>query len=48
MPSDDIGAAKVGGGGGVGDWDLSRLDDGAIAVGGLDGKVRHSTETIMT
>jgi hypothetical protein len=29
----------LGGGGGVGDWDLSRLEGGLVAVGGLDGSV---------
>ena len=29
----------LGGGGGVGDWDLSRLEGGLLAVGGLDGSV---------
>ncbi|OXB39193.1 actin cross-linking [Cryptococcus neoformans] len=30
---------KVGSGGGVGDWDLSRLEDGLLVIGGLDGAV---------
>ncbi|KIR37980.1 actin cross-linking [Cryptococcus deuterogattii 99/473] len=30
---------KVGSGGGVGDWDLSRCEDGLLVVGGLDGAV---------
>ncbi|ODN89162.1 actin cross-linking [Cryptococcus wingfieldii CBS 7118] len=30
---------KVGSGGGVGDWDVSRLEDALLAVGGLDGAV---------
>lgn len=30
---------KVGSGGGVGDWDLSRLEGGEMVVGGLDGTV---------
>lgn len=30
---------KVGSGGGVGDWDLSRLEDGLLVIGGLDGTV---------
>lgn len=35
-----VGVVKgLGGGGGVGDWDLSRLEDGLMAVGGLDGSV---------
>ncbi|ORY22755.1 putative actin cross-linking [Naematelia encephala] len=37
--SEEVGTAKVGSGGGVGDWDLSRLEDGTVAVGGLDGSV---------
>jgi len=37
-----VGVVKgLGGGGGVGDWDLSKLEDGSIAVGGLDGSVSH-------
>ncbi|WRT66968.1 uncharacterized protein IL334_003933 [Kwoniella shivajii] len=35
----DAGVEKVGKGGGVGDWDLSRLEDNVIAVGGLDGSI---------
>ena len=34
-----IGVGKVGGGGGVGDWDLSQLEGGRLVVGGLDGSV---------
>ncbi|ODN73525.1 hypothetical protein L202_08026, partial [Cryptococcus amylolentus CBS 6039] len=30
---------KVGSGGGVGDWDVSRFEDGLLAVGGLGGAV---------
>jgi hypothetical protein len=35
----EVGSAKVGSGGGVGDWDLSALSGGLLAVGGLDGSV---------
>ncbi|WVR05042.1 hypothetical protein IAU60_002054 [Kwoniella sp. DSM 27419] len=35
----EAGVIKVGSGGGVGDWDLSRLEDGLAAIGGLDGGV---------
>ncbi|WVQ70262.1 uncharacterized protein L199_008488 [Kwoniella botswanensis] len=30
---------KVGKGGGVGDWDLSRLEDDKVVIGGLDGSI---------
>ncbi|WWD15778.1 hypothetical protein CI109_100201 [Kwoniella shandongensis] len=33
------GTLKVGSGGGVGDWDLGRLEGGLLAIGGLDGAV---------
>ncbi|WVQ77976.1 hypothetical protein IAT38_000057 [Cryptococcus sp. DSM 104549] len=36
---DGLGAMKVGSGGGVGDWDLSRLEGGILVVGGLNGQV---------
>lgn len=36
--SDGVGSAKVGSGV-VGDWDLSRLEGGLLAVGGTDGNV---------
>ena len=36
----------LGGGGGVGDWDLSRLEDGMLVIGGLDGTV--SREVVGT
>jgi hypothetical protein len=31
----------LGGGGGVGDWDVSQMEDGTLVVGGLDGSVRQ-------
>ncbi|WVQ98469.1 hypothetical protein IAU59_005595 [Kwoniella sp. CBS 9459] len=34
-----VGTTRVGSGGGVGDWDVSALEDGLIAVGGLDGAI---------
>ncbi|WVO12726.1 hypothetical protein L204_100334 [Cryptococcus depauperatus] len=30
---------RVGSGGGIGDWDLSRLEDGLLVLGGLDGAI---------
>ena len=36
----------IGGGGGVGDWDLDRLEGGLLAVGGLDGSVRSNSRSI--
>lgn len=38
-----VGVLKVGSGGGVGDWDLSRLEGGTLAIGGLDGSVSDVT-----
>lgn len=31
----------LGGGGGVGDWDVSQLEDGALVIGGIDGSVSY-------
>ena len=33
----------LGSGGGVGDWDLSRLEGGTVVIGGLDGSVSVKT-----
>ncbi|WVF72470.1 hypothetical protein IAT40_007285 [Kwoniella sp. CBS 6097] len=35
----EVGTMRVGSGGGVGDWDVSALEDGLIAIGGLDGAI---------
>lgn len=40
---DGVGVLKIGSGGGVGDWDLSRLEGGTLAIGGLDGSVSDVT-----
>ncbi|WVQ71408.1 hypothetical protein IAR50_000944 [Cryptococcus sp. DSM 104548] len=39
----EVTGMKVESGGGVGDWDVSRLEDGLLAVGGLDDKVSIHT-----
>lgn len=37
----------LGAGGGVGDWDLSRLEGGVLAIGGLDGSVGQFDSVIL-
>nr|XP_019042887.1 actin cross-linking [Kwoniella bestiolae CBS 10118]OCF21817.1 actin cross-linking [Kwoniella bestiolae CBS 10118] len=36
---EEAGVEKVGKGGGIGDWDLSRLEDDTVVIGGLDGTI---------
>lgn len=39
-----FGSGKVGGGGGVGDWDLGKVEGGELIIGGLDGSVSHISD----
>ncbi|WWC61287.1 uncharacterized protein I303_103868 [Kwoniella dejecticola CBS 10117] len=36
---EQVGFERVGKGGGVGDWDLSRLEDGTVVIGNSDGSI---------